>query len=264
MRLSTSHRAALLAACVLSACAAPQPSPSSEVAQACARVEGLEERDPERAAQAAAMLPGDFAAFRRAAREGRFTVTFRQGNPACLPHLAAGVRSKGHDVLQKTWDASNLSPENARLAGLVSDLFHKPPKGVVVSDPKLTTQDGEPLTCDYDLMDELDERGRRVPGESEQDLAIRAALNRALPDTAGGHRDRVMHGAQAAYGDYLARHPDEKPIDSLFRPEAPLTAVDAGGRIFLLKTVDDALDYYRCTGAGTPPQWERGPAAPPP
>jgi hypothetical protein len=222
---------------------------------ACARVADREVKDHAAEALAAGMLAGDYEGFRRAVKQKHFVATFRDGNPACLPHLAAGVQSKAHDILQKTWDASNLKPADQHLAGLVSDLWKKPPKGVLVDDPKLTLKDGEPLTCDYDLMDLLEEGGQRIPGETPRDLEARAALNAELPATAMGHRDRVMHGAQAAYADYFKLHPEEKEIVILYKPEAPLTAMAPDRRAWHLESVEDALNFYRCRGTGLPARW---------
>jgi hypothetical protein len=102
---------------------------------ACARIAARETKDVASSALAAGMLAGDFEGLLHAAQEKRATITFRDSNPSCLPHLAAGVQSKPHEILQKTWDASNLKPEDQRMAGLVSDLFKKPPKGVLVDHP---------------------------------------------------------------------------------------------------------------------------------
>lgn len=223
---------------------------------ACATLPPKAVRDPTVGAQQAGMLPEDFEALRRAIAARGVAVTFRDSNPACAPHLAAGVQSKGHDMLTKTWDASNLKAEDAHLAGLVSPLRKKPPKGVKVESPTLALHEGEPVTCDYDMMDQVGPGGRRIPGESADDLALRAALNAALPPTPRGHRDRVMHGAQAAYPQYAALHPEEELIDVLLRPEAPLTAFDADGAVYRLETVEDALNFYRCKGAGVPPEWD--------
>jgi hypothetical protein len=225
-------------------------------ADACARLARRLSTDAERGAFLAGMLLEDYEAFRRVAVERRFAVTFRDSNPACLPHLAAGVQSKGHEILQKTWDPSNLNPPDAHLAGLVSDRLQKPPKGEKEAHPRLTLKDGEAVTCDYDLMDELDASGRRIPGESARDLEIRASLNAALEDTPRGHRDRVMHGAQSAYAQYAAGHPEERFAWGLLRPEAPLTAFDSDGSAYRLETLEDALDFYRCKGAGMPSEWD--------
>jgi hypothetical protein len=222
---------------------------------ACARLAALETKDHAAAALAAGMLTGDYEAFLKAVQDKHVTLTFRDSNPACLPHLAAGVQSKGHEILQKTWDASNLKPEDQDKAGLVSDLFKKPPKGQLVDAPKLTLKDGEPVTGDYDLMDEIEDDGQRVKGETPRDLEIRAALNAGLPPTARGHRDRVMHGAQTAYRDYLELHPGEKEIAILYKPEAGLSALSDDGHSWHLQTVEDGLNFYRCRGTPLAPEW---------
>ena len=223
--------------------------------EACARIAPREVTDHVAAASAAGMVPGDYEAFLRAVKAKVVTVTFRDSNPACVPHLVAGVQSKGHEILQKTWDASNLKPEDQHFAGLVSDLMKKPPKGVLVDNPKLTLKDGEPVTGDYDLMDMLEVDGKRIAGETARDLEVRAALNAELPPNERGHRDRVMHGAQAAYGDYFKLHPEEKEITVLYKPEAPLSALAADGHTWHLETVEDALNFYRCRGTDLPARW---------
>jgi hypothetical protein len=216
--------------------------------EACARVARLEVMDDATGAGRAGMLEADYRAIRGVAQSTDITLTFRDSNPSCVPHLAAGVRSKPHEVLQKTWDPSNLDAAHANLAGLVSNLLKKPPRGEVIPDPQLTLRDGEPLTCDYDLMDEIEIDGTRVPGETPRDLRIRSALNDAIPPTPLGHRDRVLHGAQTGYSAYLLLHPDEAELTALFKPEAPLIAFRREGRVLFLETVEDALNFYRCEG----------------
>lgn len=224
--------------------------------EACQRVTAKEVKDPAQGALGTGMLLADYEGFRAAIQKLNVTITFRDSNPACLPHLAAGVQSKGHDILQKTWDASNLLPEDAKLAGLVSNLMAHPPKGEKVPHPQLTLKNGEPVTCDHDMMDEIEADGRRIPGEVPRDLEIRAALNAAAAPTPKGHRDRVMHGCQAAYAQYIKLHPDEKVITVLFKPEAPLTAFDRDGKVYHLEAMEDVLDFYRCKGAGLAPEWD--------
>lgn len=223
---------------------------------ACVRLAESEVVDHVAAAREAGMRGVDYEAIRGAARQQGISATFRDTNAACLPHLVAGVQSKDHRILAKTWDADSLDERHQHLAGLVSNLRQRPPRGVKVSDPALTLKDGEPVTCDYDLMDLLEQDGRRVLGETERDIAVRAALNRALPETQRGHRDRVLHGSQSEYPRYLARHPEEAPVAQVLRPEAPLTAFEADGRVFRLERLEDALNYYRCRGAGLPAHWK--------
>ena len=266
------HTAIGLLLVVLAACAHEAPAPEGAAAQApqvvvdaaklgptreaaCARIEARETKDLSASALAAGMLADEFEGLLRAVQDKHVTVTFRDSNPACLPHLAAGVQSKPHSILQKTWDVSNLKPEDQHLAGLVSDLFKKPPKGVIVDAPKLTLLNGEPVTCDYDMMDQIEDSGARVPGESPRDLEIRAALNDGLPNTPKGHRNRVMHGAQTAYTDYLKLHSEEKELAILYKPEAPLTTMGSDGRTWHLDTVEDALNFYRCRGVALPSNW---------
>jgi hypothetical protein len=224
--------------------------------EACRRVATKEVKDPAQGALGAGMLLADYEGFRSALVKLHATVTFRDSNPACIPHLAAGVQSKGHDILQKTWDASNLLPEDQNLAGLVSNLMVKPPKGQKVAHPQLTLKNGEPVTGDHDMMDMLEPDGARIPGETPRDLEIRAALNAAAAPTPRGHRDRVMHGCQAAYAQYAKLHPEESVIAVLLKPEAPLTAFDQDGKVYHLETVEDDLDFYRCKGAALVPEWD--------
>jgi hypothetical protein len=268
---------ALLTAILLaSSCAAPRPAERSTQAlpasppvivvekaklaatreAACVHIAATEVKDAAQGAADAGMLPTDYEGFRDTIKKLDVTITFRDSNPACLPHLAAGVQSKGHDILQKTWDRSNLLPDDERFAGLVSNLMAHPPTGEKVSHPQLTLKDGEPVTCDHDMMDMLEADGRRIPGEMPRDLEIRAALNAAVAPTPKGHRDRVMHGCQAAYAQYLRLHPDEQVINILFKPEAPLTAFDYDGKVYHLITVEDVLDFYTCKGAGLAPGWD--------
>lgn len=223
---------------------------------ACRRFTATEMKDAAQGATDAGMLLPDYEGFRATVKKLDVTITFRDSNPACAPHLASGVRSKGHDILQKTWDASNLLPEDQGLAGLVSNLMAHPPLGEKVSHPQLTLKDGQPVTCDHDMMDMLEADGRRIPGEVPRDLEIRAALNAAAAPTPRGHRDRVMHGCQAAYAQYIKLHPDEPVITILFKPEAPLTVFDHDGKTYHLTSVEDVLDFYLCKGAGLAPEWD--------
>ncbi|HEY3446214.1 MAG TPA: hypothetical protein VGK67_07605 [Myxococcales bacterium] len=275
-----------LAAALLAGCATAKPPPSAapeagaapvtvvdaaklgpDREAACARLAEREVKDVEVALKASGMLPADFEAIRRTVAERGQAIAFRDSNPACLPHLAAGVQSKPHDILEKTWDASNLKPEDQDKAGLVSTLFKKPPKGEKVDGPQLKLKNGEPVTCDYDLMEMLDAQGKRIRGETALDLETRAALNGAIPATPRGHRDRVMHGAQAAYGDYLKLHPEEKTLWFLYKPEAPLTAFGKDGKVYRFEKVEDSLNLYTCAEADRPQEWrievEASPAAPP-
>lgn len=229
-------------------------APSRE--EACRRSAGKAVDDHLLSARTAGMLPQDFAAIRGAVRSMGIMATFRDSNPACLPHLAAGVQSKPHDLLQKSWDESNLLSEDRHLAGLISDKTVRPPKGEKVSNPRLTFYRGEPVTCDYDLMDLIEADGRRIAGESSRELEIRGGINRAIPPTPRGHRDRVMHGSQAGYGDYLRMHPEEKPLPRLYRPESPLTAFSQDGTVYRLESISDVLNYYLCINAGLAPEWD--------
>jgi hypothetical protein len=222
---------------------------------------------PERyaaAAEDAGMLPDDFEAIRQTLDRLDTAVTFRDTNQASWPHLRAGMESKGHDVMTKTFTRESLPPGFEFLAGTVSTLDAKPRAGEVIADPlskRYLTPAGQPLTSDYDMMDMLGKDGGRVIGESARDLAVREAINAGLPwRGAPPHRvDRVKHGAQAEYANFLremARQGHrEAPHAELLAPEAPLTLFDQEGRIFRFSAVAEELNFYRCAGAGVPPEW---------
>jgi hypothetical protein len=223
---------------------------------ACNAIAGNRIAEAPKAALAAGMLEGDFIALRDTAAGQHIIASFRDSNQACLPHLATGVQSKPHAVLQKTWDQSNLLPKNEHLAGLVSNLMKKPPKDVKISDPQLTLYNGTPVTCDYDLMDLAEADGSRIPGESTRELSIRTAFNNSVPSTPKGHRDRVMHGSQAGYGQYIGQHSDEEVITVLFKPEAPLTAFTGDGTVFRLQSLEHVINFYHCYGIMLPSEWD--------
>lgn len=239
--------------------------------QSCARIAPLRVA-PDRqdaSAQAAGMLEDDFSALRSAAEKLHVTVTFRDSNTACAPHLRAGVLSKGHDVLTKTFTEESLPDSYKYLAGTVSTLKAKPARGVLLEDPlasRYLTREGLPLTCDYDLMDVVESDGRRVPGESPRDLEVRRGLNADLPlrGDPPHHLDRVMHGAQAEYPNYLramaAKGHAEPAVTQILRPESPLTVLDHDGAVFRLGEVEDALNFYRCRNVPLPAEWDVVPA----
>lgn len=222
---------------------------------ACALIDGDRISDIAAGAYRAGMLQTDFEALREVSLQKRVVATFRDSNQSCLPHLAAGVQSKPHSILQKTWDSSNLLPKDAHKAGLVSNLMKKPAKGEKIADPQLTLHNGEPVSCDYDLMDLAEEDGERIPGESRRELEIRDAMNAALPPTVQGHRNRIMHGSQAGYGQYAVIHLEEPVITALFKPEAPVTAFSSTGAVFRLESVEKVLSFYRCQKIGLPVEW---------
>ena len=223
--------------------------------EACSRIANHEVRDVPAGANAAGMLLSDFVEIRNKSEKLKVIATFRDSNPACLPHLMAGVQSKPHAILQKTWDSSNLLSQDEHKAGLVSNLMIKPPKGEKVADPRLTLYKGAAVTCDYDLMDLAESGGDRIPGESAREMEVREAFNRSIPPTVLGHRDRVMHGSQAGYRDYVMLHTDEPVMIGLFRPEAPVTAFSHSGIIFRLESIESVLDFYRCYRISLPAEW---------
>jgi hypothetical protein len=234
--------------------------------RACAQFERLQ-APPERyavAAEDAGMLPDDFEAIRRTLDRLHVAVTFRDSNPASFPHLRAGMESKGHDVMTKTFTLESLPPGFEYLAGTVSTLDAKPPRGEIIRDPlskRYLTPEGKPLTGDYDMMDVLGNDGSRVAGESARDLEVREALNAGLPlrGTPPHRVDRIKHGAQAEYANFLRemvrKGHAETPHPELLAPEAPLTLFDQRGRIYRFGAVEEELNFYRCSGAGTPPEW---------
>lgn len=224
--------------------------------KACTAIAATRITDNAHAALDAGMLAAEFTALHNTAASQKVIASFRDSNQACLPHLAAGVQSKPHAVLQKTWDSSNLPAKDAHLAGLVSNLMKKPPKDTKVTDPQLTLYHGEPVTCDYDLMDLAEADGSRIPGESSREIAVRSAFNNAIPVTPQGHRDRIMHGSQAGYRNYINRHSDEEVISVLFKPEAPLTAFTADGSGFRLGTLEQVINFYHCYGIALPTEWD--------
>jgi len=224
-------------------------SGDSEQEEACKKTEKNKVPDTkeahDQAAKEAGMVKGDYDSFRETCQQENVSVTFRDTNPACTPHLEAGVPSKGHDVLTKTFPAENLAAEDQQFAGLVSTLDKKPPAGEIIKDAGSLVHEPK-LTGDYDMMDILDSSGQRVPGQGEN---IQSALNEGLPN--GGEPPRIMHGPQSAYGDYLKEHPGETPI-KFKEIESPLTAFDKDGSVYRLKTDEDVKNYYKCKGCGNP------------
>ena len=60
---------------------------------ACQRLNHKSVSDHDAGARHAGMLPGDYEAIKRVSGKMQIIATFRDSNPACLPHLAAGVQS---------------------------------------------------------------------------------------------------------------------------------------------------------------------------
>lgn len=235
-------------------------------AQACAEVKSF--RIPAMAYMAAArqagILPDDFSSLHRMVAGLKITISVRDANESCAPHLRAGLASKGHDVLTKTFTAASLPPKYQYLAGTVSTLTEKPGAGEQLKDPvdKLyLTKDGNPLTCDYDLMDIAQANGERIKGESDEDFQLRDKLNESLPWRGQPPQPvkRIMHGAQAEYSNYLratvAHQIEEKPLIDLNRPEVPLTVFAYNGEVYRLQHIEDALNFYRCHNIAIPAEW---------
>jgi uncharacterized Zn-binding protein involved in type VI secretion len=228
---------------------------TDEQKEACAKVEKckVKEGEHDQAAKEAGMLKGDYDSFRKTCQQENVSVTFRDTNPACLPHLERGVPSKGHDVLTKTFPADNLFERDQDYAGLVSTLKNKPAPpsqgGRMLTNPENLLHEPE-LTGDYDMMDILGSDGKRISGQGE---GIQEALNSGLPS--GGEPPRIMHGPQSAYKDYLeneASEAEKKNPIKFKKIESPLTAFDKDGSVYRLKTQEDVENYYKCKGCGNP------------
>jgi hypothetical protein len=233
---------------------------------ACSTINTLRvsETDYPAAATEAGILPDDFLSLQKTITQLQIIVSIRDANQSCAPHLQAGMASKGHQVLTKTFSENNLSSEYKYLAGTVSTLAQRPKPGEKIKDPltkQYLTADGKPLTCDYDLMDVAQANGQRVQGESTEDLEIRQKLNENLPWRGQPPHPvvRIMHGAQAEYSNYLrfvaAKGDVEPPILSLNKPEAPLTAMTNTGTVYRLQAIEDALNFYLCHHIEIPAEW---------
>jgi hypothetical protein len=245
--------------------------------EACEKMKEKEEPKPPNethadVAERGGMLEEDYNAIRDVCGEKGATVSFRDTNQACLPHLADGVPSKGHDVMTKTFDASNLGPNDQHLSGLVSDLPSKPPQGELIPDAQshLLTRNGQPLTGDYDMQDMFDaDTGARIRGGGGEDAMI-DAFNDRIP----GNQDRVMHGAQSNFGDFVqspegiaeyANQGKDPPaglfqagIDPNKTPPEGLTVFDGKtnpATVYRLDTNEDVVNFYRCQGEPLPEEW---------
>ena len=214
------------------------------------------------AAKASGMLADDLTSLRQTVAQLQIIITVRNSNKSCEPYLRAGYPSKGHDVLTKTFTAESLPPQYKYLAGTVSILEDKPTHGEMIKDPlskRYLTKDGNPLTCDYDLMDVAEANGERITGESDEDLQVRKQLNQNLPWRGQPPEPvvRIMHGAQAEYSNYLRAtlKPDEKPLLWINKPAAPLIAFTNNGDVYRLLTIEDAFNFYRCYEIDIPPEW---------
>ncbi len=233
-------------------------------AQACGQITHLQVSSPDypKAAKEAGILADDLLSLRQTVMQLQLIITVRNANQSCEPYLKAGYPSKGHEVLTKTFTAESLPPQYKYLAGTVSTLDDKPPKGEVIKDPlskRYLTKDGNPLTCDYDLMDMAEADGDRITGESDEDLAVRKELNKNLPWRGQPPEPviRIMHGAQAEYSNYLRakQNPNEKPLLWINKPGAPLIAFTDNGSVYRLPQVEDALNFYRCHDMNIPEEW---------
>lgn len=233
-------------------------------AQACGQIKHLQVFTPDypKAAKEAGILADDLMSLRQTVAQLHIIITVRNANQSCEPYLRAGYPSKGHDVLTKTFTAESLPPQYKYLAGTVSIFDEKPAKGEIIKDPlskRYLTKDGNPLTCDYDLMDMAEADGDRITGESDEDFAVRKTLNKNLPWRGQPPEPviRIMHGAQAEYSNYLRakQNSNEKPLLWVNKPGAPLVAFTAGGDVYRLPTVEDAFNFYRCYDMDIPAEW---------
>jgi hypothetical protein len=222
--------------------------------KACKELEKRKVTDHDKAAKDAGMLKEDYDAIRGVAGDNNVLVSFRDTNRACRRHLAAGVPSKGHDVLDKTWNAANLPADRKHLAGLVSTRKTRPGPGEIINNPRLRRRNGSPLTGDYDMHDLITpSNGNRIRGGSAREQRLIERMNAAIP----GDQPRVMHGAQANYGDFV-RQTREKPVKKLFAPDPPVTAFDGKkkpAKVYRLKTNEDIVNMYRCKGTNMPKEW---------
>ena len=232
--------------------------------QACEKIQPYYVPAPDypKAAKEAGVLADDLLSLRQTVMQLQIIITVRNANQSCEPYLKAGYPSKGHDVLTKTFTAESLPPQFKYLAGTVSTLDEKPAKGEIIKEPlskRYLTKDGNPLTCDYDLMDMAEADGDRIIGESDEDLEVRQELNKNLPWRGQPLEPviRIMHGAQAEYSNYLRakkNHP-EKPLLWINKPGAPLIAFTHSGAVYRLPEVEDALNFYRCHEMDIPQEW---------
>jgi hypothetical protein len=231
-------------------------------AEACEKLEEKKEPDHKKAARDAGIPEEDFEAIKQVMTDNNALVSFRDTNKSCLSHLQNGVPSKGHDVLTKTFEASNLPPDRQDMAGLVSTLTQKPPAGQIVENPQLVLQNGSPLTGDYDMHDLItSSSGNRVRGGSAKENRLIDRMNRAIAGDREGWPDRVKHGAQGNYGDFATKS-GEDPVTKLFQPDPPVTAIDAKAKppdtpptVYRLKTNEDIVNMYRCKGTNMPDEW---------
>lgn len=223
-------------------------------------------------AEQAGMLKQDYDAIRNTCKRNNVMVSFRDTNKACLPHLAKGVPSKGHDVMTKTFDASNLRPGQEKYAGLVSNYSAKPPKGQLILDAKsdLVLRKGKPLTGDYDMNDMFDGKtGQRIGGGGSKDRTRENKLIKRFNDAIPGDQPRVMHGAQANFGDFARSSEGAKEFANKAPPKGLMQAgIDPGKgegltvfdgksrKVYRLETHEDVVNMYRCQGAELPPEWD--------
>ena len=195
-----------------------------------------------KAAEDAGILPQDYDAMRRSASQSGAVVSVRDTNKACGKYLAdPSYKSKPHAVDTKT--------ENGLVPG------------------------HEKMTGDYDIHDVLDaNKGGRISGGSVRENRIIDLINGRIRAAHGGTwPDRIMHGAQSNYYDYLKGHPDElagktpvSPKPVLLRPDKGLgegkgmTVFDGAKppNVYRLTSTEDVVNMYRCKETPLPEHWD--------
>lgn len=223
--------------------------------EACAELDKCEVDDAE-AAEKAGMIPDDLAAIKETCEDNNASISFRDTNKACLPHMREGIPSKGSDVSTKTFKAECLPSDKKHLAGLVSNMDKMPIDGSILSGEDLNpykTREGTYLTGDYDMHDMVDAKtGKRIVGESPRDQNLRKKMNENI-----GEPDRIKHGAQANYMDYCKKEKIDHPNTALLQPDPPITMVDGKEPVTLYRIENDEqlLNMYNCKGTEIPESW---------
>lgn len=231
--------------------------------EACDKLADKEITNDKEGAEKAGMRQKDYKSFKTTCQKNDCSVTFRDTNPDCVPHIEAGLESKGCEWQTKTFPGKSLKEEDKRFAGLVSDNLEKkplpPPEGALIENPGEHIAGGYPpgITGDYDMMDTLDSTGQRMAGQSEE---LQKSLNQGLKPLDNGmpSPERIKHGPQSAYGDYLGKNPATNP-HTFPEIESPLTAFEKDGRVFRLESPEDVENYYKCKGCGKPDYTPRKP-----
>ena len=125
-------------------------------------------------------------------------------------------------------------------------------------------ENGAPLTGDYDMHDIISSStGERIPGGSAKENRLIKKMNRSISCGDPAWPDRIKHGAQANYPDYLKDHPEATPKANQLKPDPPITAIDSKATppdkpptVYRLETDEDIVNMYRCKGTDMPPEWD--------